>query len=375
MKKIFFIILCVFPSFVFADLVNYSPSAVLYEPTTNKVLYNHNMNEKRPPASMTKIMTMLLIMEAIDEEKISLDDMVIVSDNAANMGGSQVFLQAGMELKLSELLKAVSIASGNDAAVALAEYLYGTTDEFVLHMNEKVNELGLENTHFMNVHGLDSQDHYSSSYDMAIIAAELLKYPKILEYSSLYEDYLNKPDGTKTWLVNTNKMVRYYSGVDGLKTGFTSNAKYCLTATGTKNNIRLISVVMGSDTAEHRTYDTTSLLNYGFSNFKLNTIVEDHEIITNSQVYKGTVESVDIITTDYVTDLISNNEKKSYEYKYNIDKLFAPIKVGDVVGNLEVIDNNGVLIKEIKLTVKENIYKQNFGSLFIKIFKKIICGN
>lgn len=375
MKKIFFIILCIFPAFVFAELVNYSPSAVLYEPTTKRVLYDYNMNEKRPPASMTKIMTMLLIMEAIDDNKISLDDMVTISDNAANMGGSQVFLQSGMQLKLSELLKAVSIASGNDAAVALAEYLYGTTDEFVNHMNDKVQELGLNNTHFVNVHGLDDQEHYSSSYDMAVIASELLKYPKILDYSSLYEDYLIKPDGTKTWLVNTNKLVRYYNGVDGLKTGYTGNAKYCLTATGKKNDIRLISVVMGSDTSEHRTYDTTALLNYGFSNFKLNNIIEKNEIITNSIVYKGMIDSVDIIASDYVTDLISNSDKKTYEYNYNISKLYAPIKVGDIVGNLEVIDNNGVLIKSINLTVKENVYKQKFGNIFVKIFKKIICGN
>lgn len=197
-----------FCSFVNAEeLVKYAKSAILIEPTTNKIVYENNSREQMAPASMTKMMTMLLIMEAYDNGQFKLDDMVPISKNSSSMGGSQLFLQENTEIKAEELIKGIAIASGNDAAVAMAEFIAGTTDEFVKMMNDKVIELGLTDTHFVNVHGLDDPDHYSSSYDMAQIARELLKYPKILEYTSLYEDYLVKPDGSKIWLVNTNKVV------------------------------------------------------------------------------------------------------------------------------------------------------------------------
>ena len=189
------------------ELTSYSASAILVEPTTNSILYELNIHERRAPASMTKLMTMLLTMEAIDEGRVKLSDSVTISKNASSMGGSQVFLEENSTIKLEELIKSIALASGNDAAVAVAEYIGGSLDEFVNMMNEKVKELGLKNTNFVIVHGLDAENHYSSAYDMAMIAKELLKHEKILEYTSLYEDYLNKPDGTKFWLVNTNKLV------------------------------------------------------------------------------------------------------------------------------------------------------------------------
>lgn len=376
MRKFLFI-LCSFLLFCFsckAELVNYSKSAILIEPTTLRVIYDYNSEEKLPPASMTKIMTLLLIMEDIDNGIINMDDMVTISSNAANMGGSQVFLQEGMQIKVSELIKSVAIASGNDAAVALAEFTSGSTSSFVDRMNQKVSDLGLSNTHFDNVHGLDSETHYSTAHDMAIIASNLIKHTKILEYTSLYEDYLNKPDGTKTWLVNTNKLVRYYDGIDGLKTGYTGNALYCLTATGVRNNIRLLSVVMGSDTSEHRSNDTISMLNYGFNNYRINKVVDKGQVIDNKIVYKGNIDNVDIITTDEVNDLIKVNEKKEYNYKIDINKLVAPIKYGDVIGSMEIIDNNGNSIKKIDLTVAQDINKQNLGNIFYKLFRKFVSG-
>lgn len=237
MKKILFGIFILFTSISFVsalELTHYSSSAVLIEPATNSLLYEVNKDERRPPASMTKMMTLLLIMESIDDGNIALSDKVLISKNASSMGGSQVFLQENMQIEVEQLVKSIAIASGNDAAVAMAEHIAGSTDEFVNMMNDKVEELGLKNTHFMNVHGLDENDHYSSAYDMSQIALELLKHDKILNYTSLYEDYLLKPDGTKTWLVNTNKLVRFYEGVDGLKTGYTSTAGYCLTSTAKK---------------------------------------------------------------------------------------------------------------------------------------------
>lgn len=356
------------------DLTTNAKSAILIEPTTNSILYEFKIHERRPPASMTKLMTMLLIMEAIDDGRINLDDMVTISKNASSMGGSQVFLQENMQISVHQLLKGIAIASGNDAAVAMAEYISGTTEEFVNKMNEKAAELGLNDTHFVNVHGLDAENHYSSAYDMSQIARELLNHPKILEYTSLYEDYLEKPDGTKTWLVNTNKLVRFYPGVDGLKTGFTNPAGYCLTATAIKNNVRFITVVMGEDTPENRSADTTSLLNYAFSTYKINKILSKDEIIDSITVKKGKENTVNLVTLEDVNDLIKQNEKKEYSYKVTKFDLVAPIKKGDIAGELEIVDNNNQVIKKINLTVDRDVNKHSFGSLFYLNLKKVLTG-
>lgn len=377
MKKMIF---CFIGLFLFLgksqalSLTNYSESAVLIEPTTNTIIYELNKDERRPPASMTKLMTMLLIMEAIDDERIHLTDLVTISKNASNMGGSQVFLEENMQIEVEQLLKGIAIASGNDAAVAMAEYIAGSTDEFVSMMNDKVAELGLKNTHFVNVHGLDADDHYSSAYDMSQIALELLKHEKILHYTSVYEDYLIKPDGSKTWLVNTNKLVRFYDGVDGLKTGFTSTAKYCLTSTAKKNNIRFITVAMGVDTSEHRSADTTSMLNYAFTNYKLNTIVTKDKNVGEIEVKKGKVNKGTLSVKEDVTDLIKQNEEKTYSYHITKYDVKAPVLKGEVVGNLEVIDNNGKVVKSVDLLINESILKHNFFSLFGDTFKNIVNG-
>lgn len=356
------------------ELTNYSKSAVLIEPTTKTIIYDLNKDERLAPASMTKLMTLLLIMEAIDSNKISLDDKVLISKNAASMGGSQVFLEENSEIEVNQLLKGIAIASGNDAAVAMAEYIAGTTDEFVKMMNNKVKALGLKNTNFVNVHGLDAENHYSSAYDMSQIAIELLKHEMILEYTSLYEDYLIKPDGTKTWLVNTNKLVRFYEGIDGLKTGYTSTAKYCLTATGMKNNIRFVSVVMGVDTSEHRSLDTSNMFNYAFANYKLNKIINTDDEIAEIEIKKGVKEKVNIYAKEEVTDLIKQNEEKDYSFKIEKYSITAPINNGDVVGNLEILDNNGKVVKIVDLVVKESVGKHSFATLFWLNLKNIVNG-
>jgi D-alanyl-D-alanine carboxypeptidase (penicillin-binding protein 5/6) len=290
------------------------------------------------------------------------------------MGGSQVFLEANSKLKVEQLLKGIAIASGNDAAVAMAEHIAGNSTEFVNMMNNKVKDLGLKNTHFVNVHGLDADNHYSSAYDMAVIAMELLKHKEILEYTSLYEDYLEKPDGTKTWLVNTNKLVRFYEGVDGLKTGYTSKAGYCLTSTAIKNNIRFITVVMGVDTSEHRSLDTTSMLNYGFSNYKLSRIVSKDEVLGSLSVKKGKIEKVNYYVKEDVTDLLKNSEDKKYSYNINTYTISAPVYKNDVVGDIEIVDNTGKVIKKVELIVKDDIEKHSFISLFVKMYRNIING-
>ncbi len=355
-----------------AELTSTAKAAILIEESTGKVLYQFNENEKLAPASMTKMMTLLLIMEAIDQEQISLNDDVFISTNASNMGGSQVFLESNSKIKAEQLVKAIAIASGNDAAVAMAEHISGSVDTFVEKMNQKAEMLGLKNTHFANVHGLDTDNHYSSAYDMAIIAKELLKHPRILEYTSLYEDYLYKPDGSKTWLVNTNKLVRFYSGVDGLKTGYTKNAGYCLTSTASKNNIRFITVVMGEDTSEHRSLDTTNLLNYAFANFRLNRIIGQNDIIDTVSVSKGVKNKIYIYSEEDVNDVIKANEDKTYTYQTDINSIKAPIHKGDVVGTLRIIDNHGVLVKETNLVVHDEIVKNNFYHLFFSFFRNIL---
>lgn len=375
MKKICFLFFILFISRVSAlDLTSYSKSAIMIEPTTKTIIYELNKDDRLAPASMTKLMTMLIIMENIDNGNINLNDFVSISANAASMGGSQVFLEANSKLKVEQLLKGIAIASGNDAAVAMAEHIAGNSTEFVNMMNNKVKDLGLKNTHFVNVHGLDADNHYSSAYDMAVIAMELLKHKEILEYTSLYEDYLEKPDGTKTWLVNTNKLVRFYEGVDGLKTGYTSKAGYCLTSTAIKNNIRFITVVMGVDTSEHRSLDTTSMLNYGFSNYKLSRIVSKDEVLGSLSVKKGKIEKVNYYVKEDVTDLLKNSEDKKYSYNINTYTISAPVYKNDVVGDIEIVDNTGKVIKKVELIVKDDIEKHSFISLFVKMYKNIING-
>lgn len=377
MKKIFFIIFLILFGMIRVkalELTSYSESAILIEPTTNTILYELNKDERKAPASMTKLMTMLIIVEEIDKGNIKLNDMVTISQNAADMGGSQVFLEANMEIEVEQLLKGIAIASGNDAAVAMAEYIAGSTDEFVEMMNQKVKELGLVNTHFANVHGLDTDDHYSTAYDMAQIARELLKHELILDYTSLYEDYLIKPDGSKTWLVNTNKLVRFYDGVDGLKTGYTENAKYCLTATAKREKIRFITVTMGVDSSEHRSNDTTSMLNYGFANYKINNVVKKGQVIGEIEIKGGKKNIGEMVAKEEINDLIKKGDKKDYSYNIKRKNIKAPILKGDVVGTLEVIDNNGKKVKIIDLVSKESVNKHSFFSLFGKLFKQIVGG-
>lgn len=379
MKKILFIILCIFTFVLKAsaqeNLAPNSKSAILLETSTGKIIYENNSHEKLAPASMTKIMSMLLIMEAIDNNKLSFEDDVLISQNAADMGGSQVFLEAGETYKVKDLLKGIAIASGNDAVVAMAEKVGGTVENFVKMMNDKAVELGLKDTVFKNPHGLDTEGHYSSAYDMAMMAKELLKHEKILEYTSIYEDYLKKPDGSSTWLVNTNRLVRFYDGVDGLKTGFTSSAKYCVTTTAKKSNMRLLSVVMGVETSDLRSKDTTNLLNYGFNTYKLEMIMKKSKVLGNVKIEKGKIDNVDLVLTSDATLLKKINDKDTdYFVNLKVDKIKAPVKTGDVVGKVEIMDNDGKLIMEKDVTVVKNIEKANYFDYFKKNLKVITSG-
>lgn len=375
MKKIMLLILLLFPIFVKAeDLTPNAESGILIEYSTGKILYSKKIDEKLAPASMTKIMTLLLIMEAVEEGKINLDDNISISTNASSMGGSQVFLDPNTEMKAEELIKSIAIASANDSAVAMAEAISGTTANFVSRMNSRAKELGCKNTNFKNVHGLDEEGHYSTAYDMSLIARELLKHEQILKYTSTYEAYLNKPNGTSTWMVNTNKLIKYYTGLDGLKTGFTKTAGYCLTSTAKRNDMRLISVVMKEPSSQVRNSETISLLNYGFSNYKIKTILKKYQKLGTIEVQNGKKELADITILEDATNLESINDNKEYSFNIVTDKVKAPLKKGDKVGTLELTEQ-GTVIKRLNITVKENIPKANIWDLYKRNFKSIIIGS
>lgn len=373
MKKfvVFILLMFIFSLNVFAEENKYS---ILMEYSTGKILMDENSLEKRAPASMTKIMTLLLIMEKIDQGKIKLTDEVTISENASNMGGSQVFLQPGEVIKVEDLIKSICISSANDSAVAMAEYVGGSVEKFVDMMNKKAKELDLKNTNFVNVHGLDDDSHYSCPYDMAIMARELIKHENILKYTSTYEEYFKKNDGSSVWMVNTNKLIRHYKGLDGLKTGFTDTAGYCLTATAKRNGMRLISVVMGSDTSENRSKSTVELMDYGFNNYKLNTIYNKNIKLGKVKVLNGKKDYVDLKLVSDVVDLTTILEESKYDYKMNIDEIKAPVSVGAVVGKLTLF-KDGKKIDTFDITVKESIKKANILDYYKKNFKYIISGN
>lgn len=379
MKKVLLILLSFFSwmsiSLAQEDYTPNAKSAILVDSLSGKVLYEKNADEKLPPASMTKLASMLLIMESIDNETLKFDDMVTISEEAANMGGSQVFLQAGETYSVRDLLKSIAIASGNDAVYAMAEKIGGSHQEFVNMLNKRLKEIGAVNTNFVNAHGLDAEGHYSTARDMSIIARELLKHEKILEYTSIYEEYLEKNDGSRIWLVNTNKLVRYYNGVDGLKTGFTKTAGYCLTATAKKDNFRLISVVMGEDTSENRSADTVKLLNYGFNTYKINIIKTKDEKLGKVRIYNGKNYFANVVLVTDATEILKNNEKAdNYEFNLKVGKIKAPVKKGDVIGTAEIIDSGNNIIDEVDVTIDKDIEKAGFVDYLLKNLKMVASG-
>lgn len=379
MKKILLIIMSFFVLnlnvLAEEDFAPNGKSAILVDNLSGKVLYEKNADEKLAPASMTKLASMLMVMEAIDNGNLKFEDKVTISEEAANMGGSQVFLQTGEVYTVYDLLKSVAIASGNDAVVALAEKIGGSQSGFIDMLNKRLKEIGATNTNFVNAHGLDAEGHYSTARDMSIIARELLKHPKILEFTSIYEEYLEKNDGSRIWLVNTNKLVRFYDGVDGLKTGFTKTAGYCLTATASKNNFRLISVVMGEDTSENRSSDIVKMLNYGFNTFKINIIKTKGESLGKVRVEKGKQDKANIVLLNDATEILKNTDPVTeYNFNLKVNKIKAPVKVGDIVGTAEIIDSEGNIVDEVDVTVEKDIKKANILDYMLRNLKTIGFG-
>ena len=381
MKRVIYIILTMFIFCSFnvvkaeqIDLAESAVSAILIEPSTGEVIFEKNSHEKLHPASMTKMMSMLLIIENIEKGVISWDEMVTTSPNASGMGGSQILLETGEQRSVRDLFKGIAIASGNDAVVAMAEKIAGTEGMFVSMMNERAKQLGLTDTNFKNPHGLDAADHYSSAYDMSIIAKELVKHPQVLEYTSIYEDYLRQNTDRKIWLVNTNKLVRFYPGVDGLKTGYTKEAGYCLTATAKKGNSRFIVVVMGEADSKTRNAEVSEMLDYAFAQYEVEEILSKDTIVGKVPVTLGNKTEVEIIPLESLSFLNKKGtEKRNISYELKFNSLKSSLKTGDKVGEMEVKENDTV-IKTIPVTVKENIDKVNIFELYLRNIKTILNG-
>lgn len=356
-------------------LAENAKSAIMLEASTGTILFEKNANEKLAPASMTKMMSMLLIVESIDKGLIHWDDMVTVSENASGMGGSQILLETNEQMSVRDLFKGIAVASGNDAVVAMAEKIAGTEANFVSMMNKRAQELGLKNTNFKNPHGLEAANHYSSAYDMAMIAKELVKHEEILEYTSIYEDYLRKGTNRELWLVNTNKLVRFYQGVDGLKTGYTEEAGYCLTSTAKKNGMRIITVVMGEPDSKTRQKETTEMLDYAFAQYETEQLLSTESELGKIEIEKGKSKYITVVPTEEVVLLHKKmEEKKTATYKLHLGEIKAPVKKGDIVGSLEVIEDEEQ-IRKISVTVKENVEKANFLELYWRYLQDVLSGD
>lgn len=379
MKKIL-IFLCVcslfLPSIVSAEetLAANAKAAILVEVNTGEVIYEKNMNEKVAVASLTKMMSQLIILENIESGNLTWDEKVKASSNAAGYGGTQIYLQPGEEMTVRDLMKGISMASANDATVALAERIAGTEEAFVKMMMAKAKELGLQNTNFVNPTGLDEENHYSTAYDLSIIARELMKHEQIFEFTSLYEDYLRVDTSNKFWLVNTNKLVRFYEGADGLKTGFTDNAKYCMAVTAKRNGMRLLAIILGEEVSKVRNAETTALLDYGFNLYEVNILKEKGTVVDKVKFEKGNIQEAEIITKDEISILKKkNDENKQYTEKIEMNELTLPITKDTVVGKLKVLDGS-TLIGEYDLVINQDIKKKNMISLFLDNLKDLVIG-
>ncbi len=376
MKKILFIFLMVISINVNAlELVSQARNAILIEPSTQTILFEKNIHDKVAIASLTKMMGLIIIFEKIDSNQIKYSDIVKVSKNAASMGGSQIWLSENEEMSVEDIIKGIVMASANDGIVAMAEYIAGTEEKFVKLMNEKAKEMGLLNTFFVNSSGLDEEGHYSSAYDVALIAIELMKHPDIFKFTTLYEDYLRKDTDNKFWLVNTNKLIKTYMGADGLKTGMTDNAGYSMAVTAKRDGMRLLAVVLGEKEGKVRNKETAELLDYGFNSYKIITLKQKGEVVGSIEIDKASPSKIEAIVDSDIVVLQKKNETiKEYNSDVKLFDIKLPIKKGDVIGNLLIKDNRKV-IKKVNIISNNDMKKQNFFHLWFNLIKSVFTGN
>ena len=354
-----------------AELSVAGKSAVLMDVATGTVLYESNANEPLAPASVTKIMTMLLIMEAVDSGSISMTDQVTASETAAAKGGSQIYLKAGETMSVSDMLKSIAVSSANDCACAMAEHIAGSEEAFVARMNQRAQELGMKNTHFVNCTGLDDSpeaaSHKTTAYDIALMSRELLKnHPKIKEFTTIWMDTVR--NGT-FGLSNTNKLIRFYQGATGLKTGFTSSAGYCLSATAQRDGMELIAVVMGADTSQNRNAACKQMLDYGFANFAL--IQPELTETGDVPVRLGTQDGVPVQLGDFSGLLIDKSQKSSVTTQVTLEEVAtAPVSQGQRLGTLKVLSGDQ-LLREVPLVAAQSVPRLTWGAMFVKVLKQV----
>lgn len=379
MKKFLFLILSfilIFNGFNKKNIVKadeldlFSTSVCLMEPISKRVIYSKNPHQKLYPASMTKMMGLYLILEAVENKKISFDDEVIVSSYASSMGGTQIFLEENEKMKVQDLFKAVAINSSNDAIVALGEYLASSNDNFVKMMNDKAKQFNMNDTHFNNATGFDDPEHYTSSYDMALLGSYLVGFEdKILKYSSMQEGYVRENTSKPFWLVNTNKLLKYYEGMDGLKTGFTSKAGYNLTATAKRNGVRIVSTVMNLDTIAHRSQDTIKLLDYGFSKLKAISLYSKDDVVSTFEI-DASLNKYLITSCKQEIKIILNKEDDENDLLINaVLEKEAPYIENELVGYLEIKTPSGVIFK-YNLYALNTVSKPNFITYLLNILKQ-----
>ena len=349
-------------------------SAVLMEPISKEVIYSKNPHEKLYPASMTKMMGLYLILEAVDNNKISFDDEVIVSSYASSMGGTQIFLEENEKMSLNDLFKSVAINSANDAIVAMGEYLASSNEKFVEMMNQKAQEFNMKDTHFVNATGFDDPNHYTSAYDMALLGSHLVEFDeKILKYTSMQEGYVRENTQEPFWLVNTNKLLKYYEGLDGLKTGYTKNAGYNLTATAKRNGVRLVSTVMHLDTIAHRSQDTIRLLDYGFSKLKAVSLFNKDDVVSSFVIDETLKKYLNVCVKQEVKLIIEKNENiDDIKIKAVLEKNLDKYDLGEEVGYLEIITPSNKIFK-YKIYSSNEVKGINFFMYLINIFKRIFA--
>lgn len=356
-------------------LILNSESALLLDYNSGEVLYEKNSNEKLHPASMTKMMGLYLVMEALENKQIKLEDKVRCSLEASQIGGSQIYLKENEEMTIDDLIKSVCIASANDAMYLLGEVVGGSNEQFVSLMNNKSKEFELINTNFTNVMGFDDENHYSCSFDMGVIAHNLLKKygDLIIKYSSMNESYLRENTSNPFWLVNTNKLLGDYDGLDGLKTGYTHDAGYCLTATAKRNNLRLIAVTMNAKTIKERSKDIKSLLNYGYNNYKSVKVFSKNELFLKVKFDKSMNDLDNIYFKDdiYIT-LPIKESNTSFEYTYTIDKNSAPIKENEKIGTIEIYNTKGMIFYG-ELIVGEEVKLINWFKYFLIVLRNLVA--
>lgn len=367
----FAVVTLCFPIYAYAlsDEEITAPSAVLMDAETGEILYEKNSHEVRACASITKVMTLDLVMEAIDGGKISLDDTVTASAHAASMGGSDIWLEQGETMTVDEMIKATVVASANDAAVALAEYICGTEEEFVAQMNKKAQQLGMKETVFKNCNGLDEDGHVTSAYDVAVMSRDLIRHKKIFEYSGIWMDYLR---GGKTQLVNTNKLLKTYNGITGLKTGTTSQAGSCISATAERDGLSLIAVVLGSATGKERFTDAAKLLDYGFANYAMYVPTVPENAICDIKVKNGMKPTVRTAADVSKPFLIAKGSDSKITAEISLkDEVDAPVKTGDNLGKI-IYKNDKSKIAEYPIIAAGSVEQISFWSVFSILFRTLV---